>query len=185
MGSKPYRFGEQLRKGSLGESILDTFFSRWFDIQRVPVAIETSSGVDRLFIGEQQGDALAVEYKCDTQGYRTGNAFIETISVDEDGKRGWLWTTKADALVYYFHEDGGGSGYVLDPTDLRKRAYRWTRKYPVKTATNDDYHSYGLLVPAEELEPIAEGTFDVAAGELDGFVNYQSGANALDEGRAA
>lgn len=169
MSGKSYTFGESLRAGSLGESRLDDFFSRWFDIQPVPMAVQRI-GIDRLFIGEQKGDALAVEYKTDTQGHRTGNAFIETVSVDNDGKRGWLWTTKADALVYYLSK--GSRGYVLDPTDMRNQAYSWTRRFRVKTATNPDYHSYGLLVPLDELSTIAEGEFDMAEGTLDGFVNW-------------
>lgn len=174
MSGKVYTFGERLRAGSLGESILDMFFASWFDIESVTMA-EERRGIDRLFVGRKLDDPLAVELKTDTQAARTGNVFLETISVDREGKPGWVFTTQADALIYYMHEDGGGTGLIFDPADLRDSVYGWTRRYDVKTATNRDYHSYGLLVPVKVIATIARGKFDVAEGTLDGFVGYEPG----------
>lgn len=164
-----YSFGERLRAGSTAEALLDMFFRQWFEVEVVDGKLQ-AQGVDRLFRGQPLDDALAVEYKADHMADRTGNAFVETVSVDSEGKPGWLWTTKADALVYYVHTDGGGYGYVIDPAAMRRRGYKWTRRYPVKTVSNREYHTYGVLVPLDKLERLAEGDFDLQEGRLDGFI---------------
>lgn len=151
---KPVRtFHDQLRKGQQQELALDQWAEQRFGTAPVPVDMDRQrEGIDRI-VGEH-----TLEYKADSQGHRTGNAFIETISVDRTGKPGWLWTTQATWVIYWL--SGDGRGWVLDPVRLRDNAWDWTRQCRVKVSSNPTYHSYGLLVPHAELDRVAQETFD-------------------------
>lgn len=150
---KPVRtFHDQLAHGQRGEDALDRWVHQRFGTAPQPVELaQQRQGIDRQ-VGE-----LTVEYKTDSQGHRTGNGFIETISVDRTGKPGWLWTTQADWVIYWL--PGDGRGWLLSPLAMRERAWEWTRRFRIKVSSNPSYHSYGLLVPLSELDEVATETF--------------------------
>jgi hypothetical protein len=58
-------------------------------------------GIDGLFENRFTGEIATVEYKTDDTARRTGNAFIETISVDTSNRAGWTSAFKAQWLFYY------------------------------------------------------------------------------------
>lgn len=155
---KPVRtFHEQLSKGELAELTLDGWARERFGNEPVKATMpDQRRGIDRHVAGPD-GTAYTLEYKADSQGHRTGKAFIETISVDAKGKPGWLFSSEADFVVYWLA--GDGRGWVLDPDTLRERAWDWTRRFPVKVSSNPTYHSYGVLVPHAELDLAATETF--------------------------
>lgn len=150
---KPVRtFHSQLAQGEQAEHVLDRWVAARFGAVPQPVEMEQQrQGIDRQVGGQ------TVEYKADSQGHRTGNAFIETISVDRTGKPGWLWTTQATWVIYWL--PGDGRGWLLAPAALRDRAWEWTRRFRLKVSSNPSYHSYGLLVPLTELDEAATETF--------------------------
>ena len=111
--SPPYNFDVQLAQGESGEARLDRFFSTWFQIQPATPE-EQRQGIDRWFSDRRRPRTLAVEYKTDHTAARTGNAFIETISVDSEQKAGWAFTSQADLLLYYV--PGRDQVYVLRTT---------------------------------------------------------------------
>ena len=110
-------FRTQLADGAKGEVFLDGLFGEQYDINTATQA-EQRQGIDRWFTNRQTGERKAVEYKTDHRAFDTGNAFVETISVDTNGKRGWDYTSRADILIYYLPE--GGLVYILPMAKLRE-----------------------------------------------------------------
>jgi hypothetical protein len=149
-----YTFGQQIAAGQAGEAILDGWLELEYEVTEA-TREEQRRGIDRW--AKKGNKTIGVEYKTDFRGHTSGFGFVETISVDKAGKQGWLWTTEADWVVYW--TPGNQTGIVLSPEILRQNAYQWTKKYNVKTASNPSYHSYGILVPLEELQRVAIKVF--------------------------
>ncbi len=156
-GISSYNFNRQYLQGEQGATFLDRYFSRWFEIERVDAKVQRE-GIDRYFTTRDHKRRLAVEYKTDETASRTGNAFIETISVDTSDKPGWIYTSKADYLFYYLPTRA--VIYMLNMDLLRQRLSNWQAHYPVRKIPNTGYHTHGLLVPLSELEKFAEGIFN-------------------------
>ena len=153
-----YNFDEQKARGSAGEQFLDRWFAGRYDI-RPATRSEQQRGIDRIFTNRQTGRHLAVEYKTDYKAARTGNAFVETISVDTAGRAGWAYSSAADYLIYYSPDDG--LIYVLALEVLRRELPRWVREYPHRAAPNEGYATHGVLVPLDEFERHAEAVISV------------------------
>ncbi len=146
---KRYDFDHQKKLGLHGEARLDSFFGRWYFIREVPYELQ-KEGVDRFFIPKrgETGFPRLIEYKTDFQN--TGNAFVETHSVIRAGERdiqGWLHTSKADWLVYFFavYE----TALVLSFETLRKSVITWESQNLCrrKDSINANYKGSGLIVP--------------------------------------
>lgn len=148
-----YEFNRQLNKGAEGERQLDEAFSLDYVIQKATAA-EQRQGIDRIFVRRRDGLRLKVEYKTDFLAHRTGNAFIETISVDTAGKSGWAYSSDADYLIYFVFEDL--LVYFVPMTIVRERLPLWLRRYPKKVAQNDGYQTHGIIVPLTEFERYSE-----------------------------
>lgn len=149
----PYNFADQLSHGKRGETFLDRFFAHWFRIE--PAAPEEQRhGIDRHFHHLKSHDDFTVEYKTDSAAARTGNAFIETISVDTEHKAGWAFTSQADVLLYYV--PGKDTVYILKMAAIRARLPLWRQTCEVREVPNGGYHTHGLLVPLQELERCAD-----------------------------
>jgi len=82
-----YTFDAQKARGDAGEAFLDQVFAADYEI-RPATRAEQRRGIDRIFVHRQTGRRLAVEYKTDYKAAHTGNAFVETVSVDAAGKAG-------------------------------------------------------------------------------------------------
>lgn len=149
----PYSFGAQLEQGESGESFLDRFFSRWFRIEPA-THDEQRSGIDRYFYDRKHPRLLLIEYKTDTLAAQTGNAFIETVSVDTADRAGWVFTSKADLLLYFV--PGKHVIYILRLEAIRLRLPYWSLVYDLREVPNKGYHTHGLLVPLDELARCAE-----------------------------
>lgn len=146
-------FGDKLKEGQRAEAFLDRFFSRDYFIAPTTRA-EQRQGIDRWFTRRTSGARFAVEYKSDKAASRTGNAFVETTSVDTAGKAGWAFTSHADVLVYYLPDDE--LLYVLTMPKLRAVLPTWIAGYPKRPARNREYNTWGLCVPLCEFERHAE-----------------------------
>ena len=153
-----YIFGTQKARGDAGELFLDRWFAVQFEVQPATPQ-EQRQGIDRIFTHRQTGQRLAVEYKTDYKAARTGNAFIETVSVDTAGKAGWAYQSQAAYLVYYI--PGDGLIYVISLGVLRRELSRWVRAYPHRAAQNPAYATHGVLVPLDEFERHAEAVINV------------------------
>lgn len=147
-----YDFTNQLAIGEAHERRLDAFFARWFTITPASPA-QQRRGIDRTFVHRVTGKAYTVEYKADDKAGRTGNAFIETTSVDTTGRAGWAISSEADVLIYLVTEPE--TVYAIRMRTLRAALARWQRKFPKRAAQNRGYKTWGYLVPLAELEKIA------------------------------
>jgi hypothetical protein len=146
-----YDFTTQLHAGADGEARLDAYFAKWYTIRHA-TRIEQRCGIDRVF--SRPGGHFKVEYKTDATAASTGNAFVETVSVDTIRKAGWAYASEADYLIYYV--PGPETIYIVAMPALRRELARWKATYPLRKIPNKDYHTHGLLVPLDEFERIAE-----------------------------
>lgn len=154
---KMYQFRQQLKDGRKQEKYLDGMFLDRFHI-REATRQQERQGIDRIFTNKVTGKQYAIQYKADATAARTGNAFIETVSVDVKDVPGWAYTCQADYIFYYVV--GIGPIYIVEPSAIRKRLVRWQNKYQSRQIPNRRkggfrYNTIGLLVPLSELESIS------------------------------
>lgn len=149
---KAYDLYGQLRKGEASERYLDSFFRQQFVIRRA-TREEQRQGIDRVFTRPRDGKQFKIEYKADKTAATTGNAFVETTSVDTEDIPGWAFTCQSDFIIYYIV--GTKRVYVLRPKDIQIRLKRWAKEYPQRRIPNGTYYTEGLLVPLEEIEQAA------------------------------
>ncbi len=148
-----YQMAQQLRKGEAAEARLDRHFADRFLIQPATRA-EQRKGIDRHLTHRTSGETYTIEYKTDWTATRTGNAFIETISVDTEQIAGWAYTAEASWLAYYLPQ--GATVYLIAFSSLRIHLPRWQQCYPpAPPIPNRGYHTHGLLVPLSAVGQIA------------------------------
>lgn len=156
-----YDFGYKLQQGQEGEAALDEYLSDNYHVFPVNRALQRL-GIDRVLVNRDTGKPFTVEIKTDEVAQRTGNAFIETISVDDSEgltpKQGWAYTSKAEFLLYYTLPS---TCYVLRLSELRQRLPIWETRYQKRWAQNDGYRTHGLLVPMNQIQKLALKTFEV------------------------
>lgn len=153
-----YSFEKQLKQGKKHEMFLDDYFRDRFEIEEASMD-EERLGIDRYFIDRRNGRRYAIQYKADKTAARTGNAFVETVSVDSNNTPGWAHTCTADFIIYYVV--GCGPAYVIRPDEIRERLSHWQRAYRERRIPNDGYHTVGLLVPLDEFERVAYTICDI------------------------
>lgn len=147
-----YGFAEQLKAGQAHEHFLDEYSGRWFEITEA-TREQQRQGIDRIYTAKATGVVTTVEYKADTTASRTGNAFVETISVDTVMKPGWAYSSQADWLLYYLPVDG--LIYFFEFAKFRQHLPRWVEQFPTRAIPNNGYKTHGLLVPLEQFERYA------------------------------
>lgn len=153
---KTYQFQAQKSQGCKGEKQLDRFFRSDFEITEASPN-DQRQGIDRWWKCRESGRVYSVEYKTDSTAVKTGNAFIETVSVDSyPYKKGWAYTSEADLLVYYLPEK---RIYLITFTALRDCLPEWEEMHPTRQIPNVGYKTHGLLVPLADLAEIAEEIF--------------------------
>lgn len=148
----PYDFRAQLSAGQRGEAILDRFFRRAYVITPASDA-EQRTEIDRWFTNRKSGRRFSVEFKTDSLAGKTGNAFIETTSVEEQNKPGWATMSQAEYLIYFVRDPD--AIYVVRFKDLRWRLPGWELTCARKSVANKGWTTVGLLVPLAELERCA------------------------------
>lgn len=149
-----YHFVTQLEQGQAYEQWLDARFADTYIIQSATPQ-QQRQGIDRVYRPRSKPhEVLYVEYKADRTASRTGNAFVETVSVDTTNKPGWAHTSEADWLFYLVPGECEAL-YIIRMADLRKKLPAWGRHYEQRRIPNDGYHTVGLLVPLDEFERIA------------------------------
>lgn len=97
-----------------------------------------------------------VEYKSGIQTFYTGNVFLETVSVDTQNKPGWVYTCKADVILYAALLNN--RILVFQPNKLRFVIEELKSFYPevsTKNNQNEGYNTHGVIIPLAEAEKIA------------------------------
>lgn len=156
---------DQFTRGKNHENDLDRYFrGKGFTVTQTSYHEERELKIgDRLF--EKDGQSYYVEYKSDESASRTGNAFIETISVDTDNVPGWAYTCKADYIFYYLPLDN--RIYVYTPHNIQSCLTNWKKHYPTRPTSkgqNKGYNTHGVLVPIKEFGKRAEKIIEVKHG---------------------
>lgn len=153
-----YDFKTKLAQGEKSEHWLDGFFAQWYII--VPAdRTQQRQGIDRIFVRKIDSVVYKVEYKTDWTASKTGNAFVETVSVDTANKPGWAYSSQSDYLIYYL--PGDMLIYVIPFSDLRQALPGWCAEFRSRRIPNDGYYTVGLLVPLAEFERVATETISV------------------------
>lgn len=138
----------QFRNGKEVEKFLDIHFrGKGFEIR------ETTYHEERvLHLGDREfskdGKSFFVEYKSGIQTFHTGNVFLETVSVDTNGKPGWVYTSKANFVLYACLLNG--KILVFLPEQLRDNLDSLKQQFKEKSTSqkqNNGYNSRGLIVP--------------------------------------
>ena len=153
-----YEFDEQLADGENHEEELDTYYSQWYSVSKISIAAQ-KAGIDRVWTNNTDGFRYSVEYKADTTAARTGNAFIETVSVDTDNKPGWAYSSCSQILIYYIPPLK--IAYRFKTLEIKYFVNEWKKKYRLQPVPNKGYKTIGVLVPLEEFIKHAYGKDDI------------------------
>lgn len=155
-------FDSDLQRGIAGEQLLIRYLQEHASI-RPANRDEQRQGID-VWILNVRGE-LSVEFKTDEQATKYGNAFIEIAHIGQDLwlEPGWLQKCDAHRLAYYcpaHNTDAPSPRNVLwlNPQRLRGAARTWLQKprdYRIAGRVNQDYTTYGLLVPLAEVRLLA------------------------------
>ncbi len=153
-----HNFHDKLVQGEAAEAELDAYFGQVYEITPATPA-EQRLGIDRFFVHRDLGFRTAVDYKADWRAVETGNAFIETISVDRRDKPGWAVASRAAWVLYYLPQTR--TLYVLRMRALRRLLPQWQAMFPTRSAKNSGYSTHGLLVPLAVMMRVAEAVVEV------------------------
>lgn len=152
-----HSWSDSFKRGNEGEEVLDGWLlSTGVGLDGVGME-QQRQGIDRI-LTTQDGRLVTLEYKTDYRAVKTGNAYIETVSVCKDGvveKRGWVHTTQAEWVLYFTPGTTEGTVYALKPDRLREELDRWQDTYRTVTVQNKGYSGAGILVPLTQLKEIA------------------------------
>jgi hypothetical protein len=140
--ANPYSFEAQSRVGAEGETALDLYFSRFYTLWPASTDQERK-GIDRVSVHRLTGRTLTLQYKTDTRAQRTGNAFVETLSVVPH-KPGWAVACAADYICYWVV---GGDLYICPPSAIQQALVEWRQTCQSRRVPNRGYHTEGLLIP--------------------------------------
>lgn len=155
----PHDFQQQLARGEAGERTLDAYFGQRYQIRKATMA-EQRRGIDRFFINPANGQQWSLDYKTDTRAAQTGNVFIETKTYPDREQSGWAYTSEAGWLFYYLPD--AFVVYAVSFSYLRTKVLPlWLARYPVRSAKNKTYTTYGLIVPVADFARCASKTFDL------------------------
>ncbi len=138
----------QFKRGKDVEAFLDDFFRfrGWYIEQTTAHEERVLCLGDRRF--KKGSDVWNVEYKSGIQTFHTGNVFLETISVDTQSKPGWVYTCKADYIMYAALLNG--KILVMLPQKLRDEIEGLKAKFRVAKTNkgqNKGYNTHGVVVP--------------------------------------
>lgn len=144
----------EFEKGLAGEAALDSLLLGLGKMEEA-TREQQRAGIDRILTGHG-GRRLTIEYKTDYKGDKTGNCYIETLSVSVSNKKGWAYTSTADRILYLMADSG--TVYCLEPDEVRKLIDKWIEKYRTVRVYNQNYYGEGVLVPVPVIQEAARWT---------------------------
>lgn len=157
--SDVHSFTGNIKKSDEHNRALDAVFSQWYEIHRMPLEVD-KLGIDRIWREREWKVYYTVEYKADDRTAETGNAFVETVSVDTKNKPGWGYTCAAQILVYYIPQ--WNKAYLLSPMTIKEHIQEWREKYREVSAQNNGYKTLGIAVPFDVFKKYCYAVVDIA-----------------------
>lgn len=148
-----YDFNTQLDYGEKQEDELYQYFDQDYIVTKTNL-IEQKKGIDAYLENKFTGKKVSVEIKSDKAASSTGNAFIETVSVDTKKTPGWAYTSQAEYLIYHLPLDK--LFYIIKFTWIRKKLDFWRKNCRTRTIPNRGYNTVGLLLPLYFFEQEAD-----------------------------
>lgn len=153
MNSSPFTQKPQFHRGKNVEAFLDDFFTYrgWRITQTSPHEERVLCIGDRWY--SRGSEVYCIEYKSGIQTYYRGNVFLETVSVDTQNKRGWVYTCQADFIFYAALLNQ--KILMFTPAKLRSVIETLRTKFrevPTSHQQNDGYNTWGVIVPLEYAE---------------------------------
>lgn len=144
---------DQFKNGKDVEAWLDKYFKLrgWSITQTTPYQERVLCLGDRHF--RKNGRAYRVEYKSGIQTFYSGNIFLETVSVDATNRPGWVYSCKADYILYAALLNK--KILVFLPDKLRGQMEMLKarfREVATKHHQNDGYNTHGVIVPLKYAE---------------------------------
>ena len=153
-----HSFKESLERGMTFEADLDAYFGRSYEVH--PVDMDGQwGGKDRVLVSRQTGMVYTIEYTGDDKAADTGNVFIETVSSDRSGRKGWALTSQAQLIAVYVPR--WRRVYVVAAVDLKAAVKGWQARCGLKKADNDGYATWGVCVPVGEFEKVVRRRHDM------------------------
>ena len=146
-----HEFGTSCTVENRWAPMLDKWLAESYSIR--PASMDEQwKGIDRVAIDED-GMPVGIDYKCDEQARRTGRIFIETVSNDVSGRKGWAWTSEAKWIFYLVTPD---CVLAFLMSRLRKELPGWLRRFGERAAQNRGYRTLGVCVPLAVAQEAAE-----------------------------
>lgn len=140
-------FALSLKLGKVGEVAVTEYFNSigasWVDVSDNPFY----QGKDIDFLVElKNGTKRSVEVKTDTNS-RSANFFFESVSNEEYDKPGWIHTTEADIVVYYFCNGYAANEHNAFFIDMRRLwVFLTDNAGSLREVTNSKYaQKYGSI----------------------------------------
>lgn len=157
---KFHSFEDSIKFGKKGEVIFKNRFNVLFRPIVEAITFEENptlqrSGIDCIVNKERvKFDVKCREYK----SFPARDILLETISVRERNKGGWLWTSESDAIVYLWLDEEGKSivdGYLIFLKQTREWLKDKVNKYSTKIAHSVDklgnnWSTENIAVPIED-----------------------------------
>ena len=134
--------------------IFDNFYKRIFpSITQIEVCTDLNiqkTGIDKI-IHFASGNTFTIDEKKRRKDYN--DIAIELWSDYDKQKRGWLYYSRCDYIVYAIMPT---MKIYLLPTILLKRVWyinnsEWLNKYPLIFAQNDTYRTQNICIPSDVL----------------------------------
>lgn len=167
--TKPYvnpafqaSFNKSLSIGEAGEALFATEMKkRWPEIQVQDVSEDDDyrrKEIDFILV-KPDGATLTIEIKSDLNAW-SKNLFIETWGNKSINRKGWLYTSEADVLVYIFLnglDDKSPNMLWIDFSSLRQYVHLNPNLREKHAAVEESIRGYGtketigLLVPRKDL----------------------------------
>jgi hypothetical protein len=156
-----YTFNTQHGKGKDAERFIYEVFQPAFNV--IPASKDLQEqGIDFTFTDRANNQVHKVELKTDWTADRTGNAFIETISCDREGKLGWAYTSQSSWLLYFIPQKKRIYRIAFELLILELSGWQC---YPEREIPNrgkgGNYNTIGLLVPLAELERVSQEVIEL------------------------
>jgi len=145
-------------KYSYKDKILNTLYKNKCNVKYIQVITDLQKqkqGIDKVLYFNN-GKSITIDEKKRRRDY--GDMLIETTKNVELNKKGWIYYTKADYIVYWI--EGSRSVYFINFKKLQrlylKNQITWNMNYKIPPVYNKYYTTQNIAVPWHEIRSSIE-----------------------------